>query len=190
MPGSFSCGERSTCWWVWPATTAVAEYFPRGEVFRTVGARWRPFVSVSGGMESAKRRASTAMNTDERRIIMESDFERALDSVLGAFEREGFNVRPVNGDGRFRVVSDHQILRCAELDVTLPELTFSGTAAFSPTVLGCRISMVELTSRSTVVSAKSPLVRYPVLSSLMPRIRSRVNSVLKTLVRGAAQTAA
>jgi hypothetical protein len=146
------------------------------------------------------------MNTDERRIILESDFERALDRVLGAFEREGFNVRPVNGDGRFRVVSDHRIVRCAELEVTLPELTFGGaglewpgddskpdpkeTAGSSPTLLGCRISMYELSPRSTAVTAKSPLVRYPTLSSLMPRIRSRVDNVLRVLVDGVAQTAA
>jgi hypothetical protein len=146
------------------------------------------------------------MNRDERTIILKSDFERALDSVLGAFEREGFDVRPVNGNGRFRVVSDHEVVRCAELDVTLPELTFlgsalelpygdstpdsKGTVAFSPTLLGCRISMSELTPHSTAVTARSPLGRYPVLSSLTPRIRSRVACVLDVLVDGVAQTAA
>jgi hypothetical protein len=128
------------------------------------------------------------MTTDKRRIILESDFERALESVLGAFEREGFNVRPVNGNGRFRVVSGHEILRCAELDVTLPELTFA--VENNAALLGCRISMFELTSYSTLVTANSPLEFYPMLSSLMPRISLRVNSVLQVLVGGAAQTAA
>jgi len=146
------------------------------------------------------------MNTDERKVILKSDFERALDSVLSAFERAGFNVWPVNGDGRFRVVSDHRIVRCAELEVTLPELMFvesglqlpggisrpdpKATAAVRPTLLGCRISMSELTPMSTVVTATNSLGRYPVLSSLMPRIRSRVDSVLHVLVAGAEQTAA
>jgi hypothetical protein len=126
------------------------------------------------------------MTTDDGRITLETDFERALESVLGAFEREGFNVRPVNGNGRFRVVSDHRILRCAELDVNLPELTFADNAA----LLTCRISMFELTSDSTLVTANSPLEFYPVLSSLTPRISFRVNSVLHVLAGGAARTAA
>jgi hypothetical protein len=126
------------------------------------------------------------MTTNDGRITLETDFERALESVLGAFEREGFTVRPVNGNGRFRVVSDHRILRCAELDVNLPELTFADNAA----LLTCRISMFELTSDSTLVTANSPLEFYPVLSSLTPRISFRVNSVLHVLAGGAARTAA
>ena len=128
------------------------------------------------------------MSTDDGRVTLETDFERALESVLGAFEREGFKVRPVNGNGRFRVVSNHKILRCAELDVNLPELTFAvdDTAA----LLGCRISMFELTSDSTLVTANSPLEFYPVLSSLTPRISLRVNSVLHVLAGDAARTAA
>jgi hypothetical protein len=132
--------------------------------------------------------ASTDMTTDERKIILESDFECALERVLGAFERERFNVRPVNGDGRFRVVAGHKILRCAELEVTLPELTFLGPVGSN--LLGCRISMFEVTPRSTVVTATSPLVRYPVLVALLPRIRSRVDRVLRALLGGVAQTAA
>ena len=128
------------------------------------------------------------MTTGERRIILAIEFERALESVLGAFEREGFHVRPVNGNGRFRVESHRRIVRCAELDVTLPELTFA--ADLSAALPGCRISMFELTPNSTLVTATSPLAGYPVLSSLMPRILVRVGSVLHLLVGGAAQTAA
>jgi len=128
------------------------------------------------------------MNTDDRRIILQTDFEPALDRVLCGFERAGFCVWPVNGNGRFRVVSDDRVLRCAELEVTLPELTFA--ADVSATLAGCRITMCELTPDSTLVSANSPLVPYPGLSSLLPRIRLRVDRVLQQLVGSTAQTAA
>lgn len=128
------------------------------------------------------------MTTGERRITLATDFERALESVLGAFEREGFHVRPVNGNGRFRVESHGRILRCAELDVTLPELTFA--ADLSAALLGCRISMFELSPNSTLVTANSPLASYSMLLSLMPRMLFRVRNVLHLLVGEAAQTAA
>ena len=164
--------------------TPAAGYFPCGEVFPMGRTRQPLFLAgfARHGTCQWYGERALAMNVDERKIILESDFERALDSVLGAFEREGFIVRPVNGGGRFRLVADHKILRCAELAVTLPELTFLGSD--SPTLLGCRIAMCELTARSTVVTATSPLVRYPVLSSLLPRIDSRVDCVLHALVGG------
>lgn len=128
------------------------------------------------------------MPTKDRRLVLDQGFDRAVESVLNAFLAEGFTIEPVDGgDLRNRCASVDR-LRYALLEATLPELSFvpSGCGRGLPAILACRITLFELTSTCTLVTASSPLQRYPTLASLMPRLSERLGGALHTVVcRGA-----
>ena len=47
-----------------------------------------------------------------------------------------------------------------------------------PAILGCRISLFELAGSCTIVTASSPLARYPLLASLVPRLTDRLGGAM------------
>ena len=49
-------------------------------------------------------------------------------------------------------------------------------------LLGCRVSVFELTGSCTLVTIESPVVNYPALSGLVPRVTERLTRVVHTLL--------
>lgn len=126
------------------------------------------------------------MNIDERRLIIGSGFERAMETVLDAFLHEGFTVTPIDaGDLHHR--SHHRTdpgcsLRYALLEATLPELT--------PPLPACRVSVFEVQGACTLVTAENVLVRYPLPESLARNAADRLAGALRLIVRHDVSTAA
>jgi hypothetical protein len=127
------------------------------------------------------------MSTKDRRLVLDQGFDRAVETVLDAFLAEGFTIEPVDGGSLHNRCASVDRLRYALLEATLPELRFvpSGCGRL-PAILACRITLFELTGTCTLVTASSPLQRYPTLASLMPRLSERLGGALHTVVcRGA-----
>jgi hypothetical protein len=123
------------------------------------------------------------MNPDERRLILDRCFDRALDTVLEAFVVEGFTMTKVSA-GDLHRCGDGGPLRYALLEATLPELKFGAAATTTlQAVLGCQISLFELAGSCTLVTVQSPVGRYPLLATLVPRLNERVGDVLRSLLR-------
>ena len=138
------------------------------------------------------------MTTDEQRLILDRGFERAMETVLGAFLREGFNVTPLDaGDLHHRDrlstcggQSTERSLRFARLEATLPELSIAALPVEAPALLGCRLTLFELTGSCTLLTAENPVTRYPLLASIVPRIADRVGRALRTVIGTGVLTAA
>ena len=134
------------------------------------------------------------MNT-ESQVVVDQAFERTLESVLEAFVREGFAIDPLEA-GRLQFYTfPGDMLRYARIEATLPELCFAGSrtvadASANCSLLGCRISLYELTGACTLVTAENALLRYPLLESLVPRVTRRIASALRELSRVASPSAA
>jgi hypothetical protein len=132
------------------------------------------------------------MSTKDRRLVLDQGFDRAVETVLNAFLSEGFTIEPLDGGDLHNRCASVDRLRYALLEATLPELRFvpSGCGHL-PAILACRITLFELTGSCTLVTASSPLQRYPTLASLMPRLSERLGGALHTVVsRGAELEAA
>jgi hypothetical protein len=131
------------------------------------------------------------MNPEERRLILDRGFERALIAVLDAFLQEGFLLNPIGSGDLHRPDSRGHARRYAILDAALPELVFRPKdTSDPPAVFRCRVSMYELTASCTLVTIENPIVRYPMLATLVPRLSERVGQVTQTLMRTGVLTAA
>jgi hypothetical protein len=133
------------------------------------------------------------MSPEDRRLVVDQEFDRAVEVVLDGFLREGFTIRPVDGGDLHQRCAAGHTLRYAMLEASLPELAFVpgvGVESLAP-ILGCRISLFELTGSCTLVTVSNPLTRYPLLSSLVPRLTERLGGALRLVaVRGASLEAA
>jgi hypothetical protein len=133
------------------------------------------------------------MSPEDRRLVVDQGFDRALEVVLDAFLCEGFTIRPVDGGDLHQRCAAGEPLRYALIDASLPELAFvpvDDTDRLAA-VLGCRISLFELTATCTMVTVSNPLTRYPLLSSLVPRLTERLSGALRLVaVRGTSLEAA
>ena len=120
------------------------------------------------------------MSKEDRRLVLDQGFDRAIVTVLNAFLTEGFAVEPVDGGDLHRRCSAVGRLRYTLLEATLPELGFVPCRSVGglPAILGCRIALFELTGTCTLVTASSALTRYPLLAALVPRLSDRVGSAL------------
>jgi hypothetical protein len=128
------------------------------------------------------------MSPEDRRLVLDRDFDRAVEVVLDAFLREGFTLRPVEGGDLHQPCVPGHPRRYALLDASLPELAFVSVDASERLsgVLGCRISLFELTGTCTLVTVANPLTRYPLLSLLVPRLTERLGVALRLVAaRGA-----
>ena len=119
------------------------------------------------------------MSSEDRRLVMDQGFDRAIETVLNAFLTEGFAVEPVDGGDLHRRCAAADRLRYTLLEATLPELGFGRRMGGLPAILGCRIAMFELTGTCTLVTASSPVARYPLLASLVPQLSDRVGNALR-----------
>ena len=125
------------------------------------------------------------MNIEGRRLVLDESFERAVAAVAGAFLREGFTVEPRDaGDLHDRAIPGDR-LRYALMEASLPELSFRlpDSCAARTALLGCRLSLFELTGSCTLITAENPLDRYPLLASLVPRLAERVGDALRLMSR-------
>lgn len=130
------------------------------------------------------------MGSDDRRLILGRGFEPAMETVLAAFLREGFTVKPLDAGDLHQRDHPGSSLRFATLEASLPELCFRGFPADTPTLLACRVSLFELTGSCTLVTAENPLTRYPLLASMVPRIADRVGRALRVVIDAGVLTAA
>ena len=132
------------------------------------------------------------MVSADRRLVLDLGFDRAVEIVLSAFLSEGFAVEPVDGGDLHQRCAAVDRLRYTELEATLPELGFVPCRRMGglPVLLGCRIALFELTATCTLVTASSPLARYPRLAALVPRLSDSVGSALQAAGQGASLEAA
>jgi len=130
------------------------------------------------------------MNPEERRLVLDRGFERALATVLTAFIGQGFTVKPAAAGDLRRPETAGDARRYATLDAALPELVFRAGATPPPPLFTCRVSMYELSPSCTLVTVENPIVRYPALATLVPRMSERVGHVFRALVRTATLNAA
>ena len=120
------------------------------------------------------------MLTADRRVVVDQGFDRTVETVLDAFLSAGFSVTPIEGGDLHRQRESGGRLRYALLEATLPELCFIRAACRRefPPILGCRISVYEVTGSCTFVTTSNPLTRYPLLASLVPRLSERTRAAL------------
>jgi hypothetical protein len=144
------------------------------------------------GMEPALGMCEAiVMNNEERRLILDRGFERTLETVLDAFLREGFCINPIGAGDLHRPESPGHAKRYAMCDAALPELVFRSKFATDPPALfGCRVSIFELTASCTLVTIERPIERYPVLTTLVPRVAERIERAVRTLIHQGVLTAA
>jgi hypothetical protein len=131
----------------------------------------------------------------ESQLVVDQSFERTLASVLDAFVREGFTIDPLEA-GRLKFYTfPGDLLRYARIEASLPELCFGESpqvphASSKCTLLGCHVSLYELTGSCTLVTAENALLRYPLLESLVPRVTRRIASALRELSRAVSPSVA
>jgi hypothetical protein len=157
--------------------------FPSGWVFFWRGiAADGPFcgTDLRGTEPACRARQENLMMTSDRRLVVDQDFDRTVETVLDAFLNAGFSVAPIDGGDLHQKGESGGRLRYALLEATLPELSFVRAACRRdlPLILGCRISVYEVTGSCTFVTASNPLTRYPLLASLVPRLSERTRAAL------------
>jgi hypothetical protein len=123
------------------------------------------------------------MNLEERRVILDRGFDRALQVVLDAFLREGFTVNPTGAGDLHRPGRAGHARRYAMFEAGLPELNFCRGTAGPQGFLGCRVSMFELAGSCTLVTIEEPVAHYPLLAGLVPRIAERIGRATEILRR-------
>jgi len=130
------------------------------------------------------------MNTDERQLVIDQSFDQTLESVLAAFLREGFSVDPLEAGNLifYKIPGDR--LRYARIEASLPELSFTSGSQVQCGLLGCRLSLYELSRSCTLVTAENALTRYPLLASLVPRVTRRISLALDEVSRVMSSAAA
>jgi hypothetical protein len=123
------------------------------------------------------------MNIEERRIILDRGFDRALNTVLDAFLQERFAITPTGAGDVHRPGNPGQSRRYALLDAAIPELDFGahGTEASAP-LLDCHVSIFELTGSCTLITVDSPVIHSPGLAKLVPRVADRISRVIHALL--------
>ena len=116
----------------------------------------------------------------DRRLVVDHGFDRTVETVLQAFLDAGFAITPIDGGDLHHKDDPSGRLRYALLEATLPELCFvrSRCRQEPPPILGCRISVYEVTGSCTFVTTSNPLTRYPLLESLVPRLSERTRCAL------------
>jgi hypothetical protein len=123
------------------------------------------------------------MNIEERRIILDRGFDRALNTVLDAFLQERFTITPTGAGDVHRPGSPGRSRRYAIFEATIPDVEFSAQDATpSCQPRGCHVSIFELTGSCTLVTVESPDIHYPVLTTLVTRVSDRISRVVHTLL--------
>jgi hypothetical protein len=138
------------------------------------------FFRAAQNLRSAGTR-NKPMNTEDRQINLDQGFDATMETVMDAFLQEGFTIWPVDTGDLRNQPTYGGCLRYAVLRASLPELTFDRHyfRANSNDLLGCQISVYELARSCTIVTATSPVVDYPLLASLVPRLADRMGIALR-----------
>jgi hypothetical protein len=123
------------------------------------------------------------MDTAERRLVLDEGFEQAITSVLDAFLCNGFCVEALDGGNLHRPTREGHSLRYALLGASLPELYFHAAPDAQSYLLGCRLSVYELTGSCTLVTVEKPLGTYPLLGAMVPRVTERIGDALRRVCR-------
>jgi hypothetical protein len=128
----------------------------------------------------------------DRRVVVDQGFDRAIETVLHAFLNAGFAVTPIEGGDLQQKGTGGGCLRYVLLEARLPELSFVASACRreATPILGCRISVYEVTASCTFVTTSNPLARYPLLASLVPRLSERTRNALGLVAMHGAQSTA
>jgi len=131
-------------------------------------------------------------STSDRRLVVDQGFTRTIETVLQAFLSAGFSVTPIEGGDLHQKCAPGGSLRYVLLEARLPELSFiaSSCRPEATPILGCRISVYEVTGSCTFVTTSNPLARYPLLASLVPRLSARTRSALGLVALHGAHSAA
>jgi hypothetical protein len=126
---------------------------------------------------------ATVMNIEERRIILDRGFDRALSTVLDAFLHERFEITPTGAGDVHRPGSPGRSRRYAILDATIPELE-CGPRDRNAAALGlaCHVSVFELDGSCTLVTVGTPVAPYPVVEKLVARVSDRISRVVHELL--------
>jgi hypothetical protein len=130
------------------------------------------------------------MTTNDRRLIVDHNFDCTVETVIDAFLREGFTLTPVGGGDLRQHSAVGDAVRYAVIEATLPELTFDvgrGRADVTP-VLSCQIAVYELVGKCTMMTVTSPVADRQELALLVQRLTDRVGSALCTITRARAST--
>jgi hypothetical protein len=130
------------------------------------------------GMESANQITMNAIKTDERRLILDRGFERAMETVLDAFLCEGFTINPMDAGDLHRPSTPGKPLRYALLEATLQDP--AGCAQQSSSCVRCRLLLFELTGSCTLVTADTNLAPY---AAPAPAMHRRVDAALSLASR-------
>jgi hypothetical protein len=120
------------------------------------------------------------MDLDERRLLLDRTYDRALETVLDGFLHEGFRLTPIDTGDLHERSHEGSAMRYALLDATLPETMLPS----------CRVAVFELNGSCTLVTAENRLVRYPLLTTLSDRNDDRIGDALQLIVRDEPSTAA
>ncbi len=124
------------------------------------------------------------MTLDERRLLLDRTFDRAVDSVLDGFLHEGFTITPVDAGDLHTRSHPGRPMRYALLDASLPGLALPpGVAKGATPLSACRVSVFELNGSCTLVTAENRLIRYPLLASLAGCNDERIGDALRLIVR-------
>ena len=117
-------------------------------------------------------------STSDRRLVVDQGFTRTIETVLQAFLSAGFSVTPIEGGDLHQKCAPGGSLRYVLLEARLPELSFiaSSCRPEATPILGCRISVYEVTGSCTFVTTSNPLARLAMARPIRPspRIPSRL----------------
>jgi hypothetical protein len=123
------------------------------------------------------------MNIEERRIILDRGFDRAVNTVLDAFLQEKFLITPAGAGDVHRAGSPGCRRRYAILEATIPEVEFRAEEAKPPAQPpGCHVSIFELSGSCTLVTIETPIVHSPILATLVTRASDRISRVVHALL--------
>jgi hypothetical protein len=121
------------------------------------------------------------MNIEERRIILDRGFDRALNTVLDAFLQEKFVITPTGAGDVHRPGSPGCPRRYAIFEATVGEVTAPQATPFVPP-RGCHVSIFELAGSCTLVTVESPVVEYSALATRLTRVSDRISRVVHALL--------
>ena len=121
------------------------------------------------------------MRLEEWRMVLDREFDHAVDSVIGVFQAGGFQVAPIESGDFPNEARPGEPHRYTLLHATLPELSFQASDAGSASVFGCRLSIYQLTASRTLLTVDIRLLPYPALTLLIPRVAKRMHEALARL---------
>ena len=126
------------------------------------------------------------MDIEERRLILDRGFDRALDAVLDAFLTEGFTLNPTGAGNLHRPGQPGHACRYVMLEASL---AVAGCEGVQQAPLGCHVSLFELIGSCTLVTIEKPAARYGE-PARGPRLTEHLGHAIHSLMRAGTLNAA